>query len=174
MPRPMAARRWFGAATNSVWAIPRHARDQTRMHVAYRSQRRFGEKPSHGARRLDAVLARQNFVTNFDGLVRRRAKRRPESERHRMSDTPKPPIIIYCSCNAVGRGRLYVGYLGQRQGASWCFPDEQMASDGFELYDAKLEPLPDLKADREVYLLQPAEDRPQQVVSEPIRPRRKS
>ena len=89
-----------------------------------------------------------------------------------MSEMPKPPIIIYCSCNAVGRGRLSVGYLGQRGKARWCFPNEQMAANGFDVYDAELEPLLGLAADREVFLLQPAEDRPQQHVGEPRRARR--
>ena len=86
-----------------------------------------------------------------------------------MSDASKPPIIIYCSCDAAGRGRLNVGYLGQRGRAHWCFPNEQMTSGGFDVYDAKLEPLPDLEADREVYLLQPAEDHLQQHAAVPRR-----
>lgn len=60
----------------------------------------------------------------------------------------------------LGRGRLHIGYLGQRGKARWCFPTEQMTSDGFDVYDAEIEPLPDLATDRVAYLLQTAEGGP--------------
>jgi hypothetical protein len=78
-------------------------------------------------------------------------------ERPRTSETPKPPIIICCSCSAVGRERLHIGYHGLRGKARCRFPTEQMTADGFDVCDAELEPLPDLAADRVAYLLQPAE-----------------
>jgi hypothetical protein len=79
-----------------------------------------------------------------------------------MPDASKPPIVIYCLCNPVGRGRLYVGYLGQLDGIPHCFFDEQMKSPQFSIHEDRLQKLPDTITDREVYLYQPPEDRLQQ------------
>ena len=73
----------------------------------------------------------------------------------------------------VQHASLNVGYLGKRDGALWCFPDDEMASDdemtldGFEVHDAELKLLDNLVADRRVYLLQHAAPRPQQHAKQP-------
>ena len=87
----------------------------------------------------------------------------------------KPPIIIFCTCDAVRRGRLSIGYLGQHKGRDWCFPDEEMveATNGFAIDNQTLQPLVGLSGDRDVYLFQPAQNGMQQHAGEMRRPRRR-
>jgi len=87
----------------------------------------------------------------------------------------KPAIIVFCTCDAVGSGRLSVGYCGQHKGRVWCFPDEEMvkATNGFEIYDQTLQQLEGLNGARDVYLLQPAQNGMQRTIGEPRRPRRR-
>lgn len=89
-----------------------------------------------------------------------------------MPENSKPPIVIYCICDAVGQASLSVGYLGDKGRARWCFPDEQMASGGFEVQPNELKPLSELtklEADREVYLFQRAAPHFQQHGAQPPR-----
>ena len=45
-----------------------------------------------------------------------------------MPDVSKLPIVHDALCDVVQHASLNVGYLGKRDGALWCFPDDETTS----------------------------------------------